>query len=295
MADSVGLEVLVKKIQQTLAPNSKVEHNVQLPTLDGERSRQVDVLVRDRIGQYEFTIVIDCKDHAKKQDVRAVGEFHDLVTDVGANRGVLVCPKGFTSGALKRAKQLQIDLYSPVDTDPHKWKVTATAPCVVDYRSAAIQFTISVSSPLPWVLPADFLHVAMIYDDQDNELGTIIEKGFENWFDGKYPIEEGVHKNLPVFFDKPTMAKVSPDLDLKGPIDLTVHVHVTQRYYFGHAQIPKITGFFDHHSGGVITNAFEVFVDHDEVEEEWQVVKSIYDCPIRPVFECRGLVAHQLR
>jgi hypothetical protein len=294
MRDSVKLEILIAKIQKSLAPNATVEHNVQLPTRDGLRTRQVDVLVRDNIGRYEFLIVIDCKDHSRKLDVRGVGEFYDLVTDVGAHRGVLVCPKGFTSGALSRAKELQIDLYSPVDTDPHKWKVKATVPCIVDYRSAAISFSLSVSSPHPWVLPQDFLNSSMIYNDKDEPLGTIVETGFNNWFEGKYPTEPGVHEDQPIFGSEDTFTNVNPKSTEKGPITLSANVHVTQRFYFGHAEIPKISGFFDHHSGGVITNAFEVFVNHDEVEESWQIIDKIEDAPVRPLFISTGLVAYKL-
>lgn len=292
MKDSTALEKLVARIQSQLAPNSKVEHNIDLPTLNGKRTRQVDVLVTDRIGQYEFRIVIDCKDHAKRLDVREIGTFHDLVQDVGAHRGVLVCPKGFTKGALDRAKELRIDLYSPVDTDPHKWQVSATAPCIVDYRSAAIAIHISVSSPHPWVIPYD-LYNGEFFDEAENLRPPVVDTMFSNWFDGKYPSEAGTHDNQPIY-EGTTLMRVNPESDLKMPIDLTASVNVEQRYYFGHAKIEKISGFLDHQTGGVITNAFEFLVDHDEVESSWQIVKSINDVPVKPLLVCTGLIAHRL-
>ena len=292
MKDSIALEQLVARIQRQLAPNSKVKHNVKLPTLDGKRLRQVDVLVTDRIGQYEFKIVIDCKDHAEKLDVREIGTFHDLVQDVGAHRGVLVCPKGFTSGALHRAEQLRIDLYSPVDTEPHKWRVSATAPCIVDYRSAAIAVQISVSSPHPWEIPYD-MNDGELFDEEEIARPPLIETMFSNWFDGKYPIESGVHKNQPIY-EGTTLMRVNPETDLKMPIDLTASVRVEQRYYFGHAKIERISSFLDHQTGGVITNAFELLVDHDEVESSWQIVNSIDDAPVKPLFVSTGLIAHRL-
>lgn len=130
--DSRDLEILVQKIQKQLAPDAEVLHDVTLPGKDGKRKRQIDVLVRQKIGQYEMLIVLDCKDHARPVDVNGVGAFHTLVTDVGANRGALVCPRGFTSGAKTLATDLQIDLFSPVDTDPHKWQAHVTVPVVCD-------------------------------------------------------------------------------------------------------------------------------------------------------------------
>lgn len=155
-SQSRELELLVTKIQAGLSPHAEVTHDARLMGRSSKRERQIDVLVRQRIGQYEMTIVIDCKDHARPIDVKGIETFHGLVTDVGAHRGVLVCPSGFTKAAKERAAGLQIDIYSPVDTDPHKWQARATAPCVVDYRSAAIAVGLKVTAPMPFLLPRDF-------------------------------------------------------------------------------------------------------------------------------------------
>lgn len=56
------LEILVAKIQQQLAPNAEVVHDVKL---DGHRSktkRQIDILVREKIAQYEINVTIDCNE-----------------------------------------------------------------------------------------------------------------------------------------------------------------------------------------------------------------------------------------
>ena len=59
------LEILVHKIQRQLAPNTEVLHDVRLPGKFSKRDRQIDVLVRQKIGQYEMLIVLDCKDYAR--------------------------------------------------------------------------------------------------------------------------------------------------------------------------------------------------------------------------------------
>jgi hypothetical protein len=66
------LELLVAKIQQQLAPKSEVIHNARLDGRLSQTSRQIDVLVRDRIGQFEMNIVIDAKDYARPVDVKGV-------------------------------------------------------------------------------------------------------------------------------------------------------------------------------------------------------------------------------
>src|SRR5271170_8269854 len=109
------LELLATKIQKQLAPGADVLHNVHLDGRDSGVKRQIDVLVREKIGQYEIKIVIDCKDYNKPADVNDVGAFNTLLHDVGAQKGVLVCPKGFTAAAKTMAERYQIELYSPFD------------------------------------------------------------------------------------------------------------------------------------------------------------------------------------
>ena len=84
---SRDLELLVAKIQKQLAPDSEVLHDVKLDGRESNRKRQIDVLVRQRIGQYEIQIVIDCKDYARPVDVKGVEEFYGLLLDVGAQKG----------------------------------------------------------------------------------------------------------------------------------------------------------------------------------------------------------------
>jgi hypothetical protein len=105
--DSRNLELLVQRIQQQLAPDAEVLHNQHLPGKISKTNRQIDVLVKQRIGQYQMLIVLDAKDHVRPIDVNGVGEFQMLLEDVGAHKGALVCPKGFTEAAkVSRGNQL---------------------------------------------------------------------------------------------------------------------------------------------------------------------------------------------
>ena len=125
--------------------------------LDGrqsKRKRQIDVLIKQNIGQYEIQIIIDCKDYARPVDVKGVEEFYGLLTDVGAQKGVIVCPSGFSKAARMRAEGWQIDLYSPVDTDPHKWQANLRIPAICDFRAAGMSFGINMNSPYPFEMPS---------------------------------------------------------------------------------------------------------------------------------------------
>ena len=81
-------------------------------------------------------------------------------------------------------------MYSPVDTDPHKWRVKVTVPALCDYRTAAIGFGVSMSSPYPFMMPEGFFfenkvdtvfeasHVSMCHWLQATYLLTASKKGF---------------------------------------------------------------------------------------------------------------------
>ena len=91
------------KIQKQLAPKADVIHNAKLPGRQSKTQRQIDVLVRQKVGQFEMLIILDCKDYARRVDVKGVEAFYGLISDVGAQRGALVCPKGFSQSAKTRA------------------------------------------------------------------------------------------------------------------------------------------------------------------------------------------------
>ena len=158
------------------------------------------MLVREKVGQYEIQIVIDCKDYSKPVDVKGVEEFYGLFQDVGAQKGVLVCPKGFSeAGAKSRAERWQIDLYSPFDTDIHKWQVKATIPALCDFRTAAMSFQIRMSAPFPFKLVDDFFSTAPAFDSNGGELGTAFVAASAKWDGGGFPSEPGEHAHLPIF------------------------------------------------------------------------------------------------
>jgi len=289
VADSRDLEILVTKIQKQLAPDAEVIHDAKLPGRRSGTQRQIDVLVRQKIGQYEMLIVLDCKDYARPVDVKGVEEFHGLMTDVGANKGALVCPQGFTGAAKTSATNWQIDLYSPFDTDPHKWQVQVSAPAICDFRRAAMSFGISCSAPKPFRLMDDFFSSSKAFNSNGRDLGTPLAAAMERWNTGLFPSDPGEHKALPIFGQLEVLADNSYGELI--PVELSVSLLVQQQLFFGNLPISKVSGFKDELSGAVITNAFTMGIfDPDQVVREWKPIASADDAPIRPMFTLRGLV-----
>ncbi|MFC1932361.1 restriction endonuclease [Chloroflexota bacterium] len=79
-------EKLVAHVQKELAPNAVVTHNDKIKGYDSDRLRQIDVTVKQKIGQYEMLIAIDCKDYRVPVDVKDTEEFIGLIKDIRANQ-----------------------------------------------------------------------------------------------------------------------------------------------------------------------------------------------------------------
>jgi hypothetical protein len=288
MAAFRELEQLVARIQQQLAPKARVIHNTKLRGRQTQSMRQIDVLVTDKVAQFDINIVIECKDYKRPVDVKGVEEFAGLLNDVGAQKGVLVCPKGFTDTAKIRAEGFQIDLYSPFDTDPHKWQVRPTIPALCDFRTAAIAFGVMMSAPLPMRMLPNFFNNDVFSKRTGEKLGTIAGCAVERWNSGGFPTDAGTHDNLAIFDEEVT---ADNGYGMQAPMHLYVGLHVTRELYFGQQPITKISGFKDEIKGGVIANAFQFgMLDPDEVEKSWKKIENEAEAPTRPVISMTGLV-----
>jgi len=287
---SVQLEQLVQKIQKQLAPQAEVLHNVKMHGRLSGKGRQVDVLVREKVGQYDINIIIECKDYKRPIDVKGVEEFSGLLNDVGAQKGVLVCPAGFSKTAKGRAKGLQIDLYSPFDTNAHKWQVSAAMPAVCSFKSVAISFGVRMSAPLPFRMFPNFFSENIVYDVEGNELGTCYSKIVERWNNGELSnLVAPMENRVDIFGDK----KVQADngYNMLCPLELTAGLYIQEQLYSGQLPIPKISGFKDEMTGKVITNAFAVgLLDPNEISEKWTEIKSIEELEVEPVIQLQGVV-----
>ena len=281
------LELLVASIQQQLAPGAKVTHNAKVEGKLSETTRQIDVLVEQSVGQYQMRIALDCKDYRTPVDVKAVEEFHGLMIDIGAHKGALVCPAGFTKSAKKRARKLEIDLFSPADTDPHKWQVSLALPAICDFRATRIGFGIASSAPMPLRLPERFYELS-VHDADGNNLGRIFDLASDRWDKGEYPTEPGEHEKVPLLATGVTT--IDNGYGHQIPVELTVALLVTRQRYFGHIPITELHGLRDEQTGAVITNAFRLkLLDPVQVQNQWLKLSENEEPPSPVSLEVVGL------
>ena len=282
-------EILVTKIQAQLTPDATVEHNVKLLGKLSKKRRQIDCLVQQNIGQYKILIALECRDKKTAVDVNGVGAFQKVLEDIGANKGAMACPAGFTDGAKNLAKHYHIDLFSPIDTDPHKWQARITIPVVCDFRAGGMALGLRAAFSKPFQMTNDFFSSVSVRDDVGALLGNPVEIAVKRWNGGEFPVEPGHYPDLNIF----SKDYVYFDDGFGGQVRATflLDLFVRQNLFLGKLPVTQFSGFLDELSGVIIGNAFITgLLDPERVLHEWRPI-TVDDLPSTPTLRFRGLWA----
>lgn len=273
-------EKLVAGVQQQLAPNALVTHNDHIIGHDSGRLRQVDVSVKQKVGQYNMLIAIDCKDYKIPVNVKHVEQFTGLIKDIRANKGAMVAANGFSDTAKRVGEKAGVDLYRLVDAEAHDWQAYISIPVLCDFRR--MQFRFYVPSALAITDPREIV----LYNSKNERLGTTLSLILTRWNSGELPSELGQHKQIPV-------AKV-PTRVLHGGQFLEVNIFadiiVTRRLFFGHLPLAQFSGFRDEYTGGILTPGFTTdWLNAADVERNWRQLESMDEIAIKPILKLVAL------
>ncbi len=111
-----AFEKLMTVIASAFYPDSKVKHNIQLRERCGV-NRQIDVSIEGRKN-----IIIECKDHqTTKVNMGEIGTFADLCLKTNSE-GIFVSRKGFQKGAITKANEDGIKMYTLDTVDTQNFK-----------------------------------------------------------------------------------------------------------------------------------------------------------------------------
>jgi len=83
--------------------------------------RQVDIWVTGPVAGHDISIAIECRDYSSKVGIKDVEAFHGFIEDVGADRGVIITPTGFTKGARRRAGRIELKTLTLEEADDFDW------------------------------------------------------------------------------------------------------------------------------------------------------------------------------
>jgi hypothetical protein len=133
-----GWELYERLVARIVADELSTEYcatpNARLVDRISKRSRQIDVLIDLRHDtDNSRRVIVDAKKRTRKIDVTDVEAFRGLMEDVGATHGYLVCPKGYTKAAERRAQTVVSIRLLPLDRledfDPSTWPKCGVTTC----------------------------------------------------------------------------------------------------------------------------------------------------------------------
>lgn len=91
-------------------PTSEVQYNTSIKGIKSGRSRQIDTLIINKVGNTEVKTVIDSKCYAKRISITTVESFIGFLSDVGADRGIMVTEVGYSKAAKQRAQKEDLEI-----------------------------------------------------------------------------------------------------------------------------------------------------------------------------------------
>lgn len=71
--------------------------------------RQIDVVVRGRLGSAAVLVIVECRDYSSALGIDHIDRLDSVRREVGANKAILVTRTGFTEDALAKAVGVGID------------------------------------------------------------------------------------------------------------------------------------------------------------------------------------------
>lgn len=94
-------EELVAAIEKSLAPEARVEHDVQLPVLGQDRFRQCDVVIRMGRLPREQIFIVEVQKRKEKPDINTFGGWLRKMEEVGASGLICVSEAGYPDSIIQ--------------------------------------------------------------------------------------------------------------------------------------------------------------------------------------------------
>lgn len=181
-----ALEEIVEKLCSDFK-NAKVTRNTYIKGKTGT-NRQIDVLVEATQKSFEIKIIVEAKNYSEKVGIGTVEELKTKLTDVGGNLGVIVCPLGFTEGAVNAAKFHDIQLFQVFDHKLGNTNQFIPFRYVVPYIMAYAPNIGSGAFGNQFELPMDPKEWRIFIDDEVYDVDDLVTYAWNNEL---FPKEEG--------------------------------------------------------------------------------------------------------
>ncbi len=109
---------MIAAVERRLAQEGVVvRESAELPERTSGALREIDVLVKGRLGEHEVSVAVECRDHASPQDVTWIDELAGKYRDLSVHAVIAVSSSGFTKAASEKAASLNIRTVSFAASD----------------------------------------------------------------------------------------------------------------------------------------------------------------------------------
>jgi hypothetical protein len=215
------LEKFIEEFCKGIA-NAKISRKVFVIGKSGTR-REIDVLIEGQQGPFDVKIVIEAKNEKEPVGIGTVDALIGKLPDVGAHIGVLVCSKGFTADARKRAQESGIQIFQAFDTTLDNSKLLIPIRCVMP---ELLRYSLGIQGRNggPFSIPID---TSTWRFQVDGKVLTAEEMLTRAWNDGKVPQIKGEHL---INFNAVIISEVGHE-DLVQYCEFSATVDVGERYY----------------------------------------------------------------
>lgn len=135
-------ELLVEKMYQSLEPKAIVTHDDYIYDDRAKIKRQIDVSIKHKLAGIDLLIIVQVKDYKIKADIKVVDQFIQVVRDLNANKGILVCSKGFSAAALTKAKSYGIECLTVNSALKKSWETVIEVPVLKNIHEFGLSMNI---------------------------------------------------------------------------------------------------------------------------------------------------------
>ena len=198
-------EGVVHGLYQHIEENALIKLNDKIFGRNSQINREIDISIRSNVAGHEILIIVQVKDHKVPADVKIIGEFSSVITDVGASKGVIFCSSGFSKAAIELGKNLKIDLFSVHDKATTEKAVNYQFPVIKESIQVRLKnFTFHISEIVDGKLVDDvrwgqdefqkILHLPIDTDKFGNT--SFLKQFYAKWDSNEFPINEQISINL---------------------------------------------------------------------------------------------------
>lgn len=145
---SNGFQKLIALVNKQLAGLAHTEESALLTDAVTGESREVDVLIKASIADYETRLAIECIDWKRKADVTWVEKMFQKHQNLPTDKLILVSRSGFSSAATRKAQFLNITTLTLEAAIEQDWLWNVQAVVISDIQLRVMKYELQLSDIL---------------------------------------------------------------------------------------------------------------------------------------------------